>query len=78
MMHQISEKAGKKRSEQNLLGPILDFKFLSACDGRNVELNSSQPRGNVEEERPTAKVVADTADAGADAEAATEQLVVVR
>ncbi len=76
-MHQISEKAQKKRSERNLLGPIFDFKFLSVRGGRNVAFSSSQRHGDVEEKRPTAKVVADTADAGTVGGTSAEQGVVV-
>src|SRR5210317_1094953 len=71
MMHQLSEKAGpKKRSEQNLLGPIFDVRLLSIRGGRKVAFSSLQPHGDVKEHRPTIKVVADTAKGA--------QIVVIR
>jgi hypothetical protein len=53
-MHQLSEKAGqKKRSEQNVLGPIFDVRLLSVRGGRKVAFSSLQPYGDVKEHRLT-------------------------
>jgi len=62
-MHQLSEKTGqKKRSEYVARTDFFYVRLLSVRGGRKVAFSSSQPRCDVEEQRPTAKVVADTAE----------------